>query len=84
MVMFTLKCTCYRPPVLTIITKHEVRKLIDEDNSPVIYSHENMVDFNVFHIRKDQYGNQYVPVNYDLDDIIEEHVKGRNPLNTSG
>ena len=59
---------------------YEVRKQRNEDNSPVIYSHESMVDFNVFHIKKDQYGNQHVPVKYD----IEEHVKGRNPLNTSG
>ena len=69
-----------RPPSPSI----KVTKLNDEDNRPVIYSHESMVDFNVFHIKKDQYGNQYAPVKYDLDDIIKEHVKGRNPLNTSG
>ena len=42
--------------------------------------YESLLDFNVFHPKKDQDGNHYVPVKYDLRDLMIEHVKGKNPL----
>ena len=47
----------------------------------IVYSYESLVDYNVFHIKKDSNGTLYVQVKYDLDDIMEEHVYERNPLN---
>ena len=43
----------------------------------MMFSAEGLVDYNVFQVKKDQHGNTYVPVKYDLDDILEEHVEGQ-------
>lgn len=43
-------------------------------------SYESLVDFNVFHLKKDFTGNLYLPVKYNIDDIVEEHILGDNPL----
>ena len=45
-----------------------------------IASYENLVDYNVFHTQEDNLGKLYVPVKCDINDVIAEHVKGRNPL----
>ena len=45
-----------------------------------IASYESLVDFNVFHTHEDSDGELYVPVKYDIADILEQHTKGRNPL----
>ena len=45
-----------------------------------IASYEGLVDFNVFHTHEDSVGELYVPVKYDLGDVIDQHVTGRNPL----
>ena len=43
-------------------------------------AYENLVDYNVFHNHEDNLGELYVAVKYDIDDVIAQHVKGRNPL----
>ena len=43
-------------------------------------SYERLVDYNVFHEKKDDLDNTYVSVKYDIDDLIEEHSKDFNPL----
>ena len=45
-----------------------------------IASYESLVDFNVFHTHEDSEGGLYIPVKYDIVDIIEQHAKGKNPL----
>ena len=45
-----------------------------------ITSYESVVDFNVFHTHQDSEGENYVPVKYDVGDLIEQHAKGENPL----
>lgn len=45
-----------------------------------IASYESLVDFNVFHTHEDNEGEAYIPVKYDVDDLIEQHAKGKNPL----
>jgi hypothetical protein len=61
---------------------YQVTKLDGGESCGRVFSYESIVDYNVFHIKKDHYGNQYVPVKYDIDDLMEEHVEGRNPLMT--
>ena len=45
-----------------------------------IASYESLVDFNVFHTHEDSDDERYVPVKYDIADILEQHTNGRNPL----
>ena len=45
-----------------------------------IASYESLVDFNVFHTHEDSDDELYVPVKYDIADILEQHTNGRNPL----
>ena len=45
-----------------------------------VCTYEGLLDFNVFHPKKDQDGNHNVPVKYDLRDLMIEHVKCENPL----
>ena len=47
-----------------------------------ICSYERLVDYNVFHEKEDHASNTYIPVKYDLDDIVEEYWKDANPLNS--
>lgn len=58
---------------------YQVTERTDNEKS-VICSFESLVDFNVFHMKRDHRGNKYIPVKYDIDDLIEEHVEGRNPF----
>ena len=60
---------------------YQVSSRNSERENSIVYSYESLVDYNVFHIKKDSNGTLYVPVKYDLDDIMEEHVYERNPLN---
>ena len=57
---------------------YHVREI--EELSTGVCPYESLVDFNVFHCKKDQDGNKYVPVKYDLRDITTEHAQGENPL----
>ncbi len=59
---------------------YHVKAVENEEDGKAIYSYDSLVDFNVFHCKKDQFGQKYVPVKYDLGDIIKEHAEGRNPL----
>ena len=59
---------------------YQVSRNGHERNNSSVCSFESLVDYNVFHIKKDYNGNQYVPVKYDLDDVMEEHVDESNPL----
>ena len=58
---------------------HQAYEIAAANNTgeSMICSAEGLVDYNVFHVKKDQHGNTYVPVKYDLDDILEEHVEGQ-------
>ena len=51
-----------------------------EEVSTRVCPYEVLLDFNVFHCKKDQNGNRYVPVKYDLRDLMTEHIQGENPL----
>ena len=53
---------------------------LSNEKENVVCPYENLVDYNIFHIKKDHHGNNYVPVKYDLDNLIDEHVQGQNPL----
>ena len=46
----------------------------------VICPYEQLVDYNVCHKKMDHEGRTYIPVKYNLDDIVEEHFKNCNPL----
>lgn len=58
---------------------YHVKELAAEESREVC-SYDSIVDFNVLHIHKDSTGEMYVPVKYDIQDLMEEHIKGENPL----
>lgn len=58
---------------------YKIRQIVNVTGH-VICPFENLVDCNVFHIHKDSSGNLYIPVKYDIDDLMEQHVNERNPL----
>ena len=60
---------------------YQIQEVPGEEDS--ICAYENLVDFNVFHICETDNGSiveRYVPLKYDINDIIELHVQGNNPL----
>ena len=62
---------------------HQAYHVMEQSNEDGLHvcAYESLLDYNVFHLKRDEHGNKYVPVKYELDDIIEEHVQGCNPLN---
>ena len=42
--------------------------------------YESLVDFNILHLHEDNEGGLYVPMKYDIADLMEQHLKGDNPL----
>ena len=48
----------------------------------IICAYEKIVDYNVFHVHKDNLKNMYITMKYDIKDLMSEHVKGCNPLKT--
>ena len=42
--------------------------------------YESLVDFNILHLHEDNEGGLYVPMKYDITDLMEQHLKGDNPL----
>ena len=42
--------------------------------------YESLVDFSVLHIRTGRLDELYVPVKYDIDDLVEQHLQGTNPI----
>ena len=67
----------------TVCFEYNFQAYLVEIPSPskdFICSYERLVDFNVFHEKFDENSNIYIPVKYDIDDIIEEHCKDCNPL----
>ncbi|XP_028417997.1 uncharacterized protein LOC114542721 [Dendronephthya gigantea] len=66
---------------LSFDEKHQAYRVSESTEDVTgIYPYDSLVDFNVFHCKKDKENNKYVAVKYDLRDIIEEHIEGRNPL----
>ena len=59
---------------------YHVTSVENKEDEKAVCSYNSLVDFNVFHCKKGHLGQQYVPVKYDLGDIIKEHAEGRNPL----
>ena len=57
---------------------YQVKYVLDSETE--VCSYESLVDFNVLHIHEDHEGELYVPVKYDIMDLIEQHLKGDNPL----
>ena len=51
-----------------------------EDVETKLCSYESLVDFNVFHYHEDNKGELYVPVKYDILDLMEQHLREDNPL----
>ena len=45
-----------------------------------ICPYERLVDFNVYHIKKVEQ-ELYIPIKYDVDDIVEEYAIGNLLLN---
>lgn len=43
-------------------------------------STDDLVDFNVLHLKKNQSAKSYVPVKYHLNDIMEEFLKDSRPM----
>lgn len=56
--------------------------LIEEQTQKqdAIVAYESLVDYNIFHKIHQSDGKFYVPVKYDINDLMEEHLKGSNPL----
>lgn len=42
--------------------------------------YERLVDFNVFHLKKNCAGDTFVPVKYDIVDLVQQHLMDKNPL----
>ena len=57
---------------------YHVKSVIDLPTE--LCSYESLVDFNVPRIHEANEGEQYVPVKYDIVDLIEQHLRGENPL----
>ena len=45
-----------------------------------LISTDDLVDFNVLHLKKNHLGKSYIPAKYHLNDIMEEFLKDTNPL----
>lgn len=43
-------------------------------------SNDDLVYFNVLHLKQDHLGKSYVPAKYHLNDIMEEFLKDTNPM----
>lgn len=56
-----------------------VKEAINEARH-ILCPHENLVDYNVFHIHKDHQKNMYISVKYHIKDLMAQHLKGSNPL----
>ena len=54
--------------------------LVEDVTEEKLFPYESLVDFNVFHLKNDTVGNCYIPTKYCIDDIVEQHIKGSNPL----
>ena len=48
-----------------------------EEVSTHLCPYKVLLAFNIFHSKKDQNGNHYVPVKYNLRNIMNEHVQGK-------
>ena len=57
---------------------YSVKRMDNLESS--VCSYESLVNYNVLHIHDNNEGELYVPMKYDIVNIMEEHVKGRNPL----
>ena len=57
---------------------YHVKYVADVDTK--LCSYESLVDYNVFHSHEDNEGELYVPVKYDIVDLMEQHMEGKNPL----
>lgn len=55
-------------------------KEISDTLTHSICSYESLVDYNVFHVHVNHLEEMYIPVKYDICDLMEQHVKGKNPL----
>ena len=43
-------------------------------------SYENLLDYNVYHIKDIENFGSYVLLKYQLNDLIAQHIDGCNPL----
>ena len=57
--------------------------LVEDMAEVTLFPYESLVDFNVFHLKYDKVGNSYIPTKYYIDDIVEQHANGNNPLHSS-
>ena len=55
---------------------------IDSDAVHFVAS-DNLLDYNVFHVKQDHIGNSYIAMKYNINDIMHEHLKGINPLHNN-
>ena len=55
-----------------------VRKVVPD--AVQFVASDGLLDYNVFHIKQDILSKSYVGVKYNISDIIDEYVKGTNPL----
>ena len=58
--LFHTECFDYKHQAYRVTT------IGSEENKKAVYSYDSLVDFNVFHCKKDKHGQQYVPVKYDV------------------
>ena len=54
--------------------------LVEDDKEEYLCCYQSLIDYNVFHVKNDKQGNLYIPTKYDIDDLVEQHYKSRNPI----
>ena len=52
-----------------------------EPRDVMVCPYEQLVDFNVFHLKKYQDGRTFVLLKYDIDDLAEEYLSGFRIVN---
>ena len=60
---------------------YQVRKIVLD--ALHLVASDSLLDYNVFHLKQDHFGKNYIAVKYDINDIMQEHLKGTNPLHNN-
>ena len=68
--------------ILSILNTHYWAYYVktSEEVETKLCPYESLVDFNVLHGHEDKEGELYVPVKYDIADLMAQHLKGNNAL----
>ena len=61
-------------------TEEFIGYCVVESDEQMLYHMNKLLDFNIYQCVRTLDNDLVVPLKYDLNDIIEEHLLGTNPL----